>query len=735
MNIQDPITQYFPRLTKEQKTALAKLGIVTVRDLLYHFPSRYDGGGGVASVAGLTDGIHARVYGTLSGITTKKSFRGGVPMAEGKVTDATGTLKVMWFHQPYVAKLYTDGMLVAVTGSVKRAARGTVMMNPEIEKVDMLPRGIAGNLFVDGNAEGVSHDTEGMTLYPVYPESRGITSRWFYHATTRLFSLGALTAIGSDPLPDDIRARYHLPELSVALQWVHTPRKEEHAKAARKRFAFEEIFLIQIERQKARHVYMSHSAPTIIPNKSRLTEFIRGLGFPLTGAQKRAIDTILLQFAHGTPMMRLLEGDVGSGKTAVAAVTAEAVVTTRPKGQSFGNLQVAYMCPTEILATQQFASFTQNFVGTDIAVGLITGSGCKKFPSKIDPSGTTDIARTQFLKWVANGEIPVVVGTHALIQKSVVFKHLAYVIIDEQHRFGTNQRAKLVQKDGGVPHLLSMTATPIPRTLALTLYGDLDLTLLDEMPAGRKGVITEIVTAAKRKAAEETIRRALKEGRQAYVICPRINEPDPDKEMALQAKDVTSEAKRLKENIFNEFTIGILHGKMTPREKDRVMEEFAAGSIHILVATSVVEVGVNVPNATVIAIEGAERFGLAQLHQLRGRVMRSSHQAYCYLFTEAKAATSWARLKALASAANGFQLAEKDLALRGAGELGSTPSTGSGPRQWGVSDIGMEAIKNIKMVEAARTEATRILDEDRTLTGHPALRRTLAARATLTHLE
>jgi ATP-dependent DNA helicase RecG len=380
------------------------------------------------------------------------------------------------------------------------------------------------------------------------------------------------------------------------------------------------------------------------------------------------------------------------------------------------------MCPTEILASQHFESFIKYFVHSGINVGLMTGSGCKKFPSKVNPGGWTDISRTQFLKWVANGEIPIVIGTHALIQKSVQFKHLAYVIIDEQHRFGTAQRAKLVQKDGRVPHLLSMTATPIPRTLALTLYGDLDLTLLDQMPSGRKPVKTEIVPKDKREDIYQQVKARLEEGRQAYVICPRIDEPDPEKELALNAKSVKVEAKRLKEQIFPNATIDILHSKMKPKEKDAVMEKFASGKIDILVATSVVEVGVNVPNATIIIIEGAERFGLAQLHQLRGRVLRGTHQAYCYLLSESFSDKTHQRLKALVTAKNGFELSEMDLALRGAGELG-------GGKQWGISDIGMEAIKNIKMVEAAREEAKKLLADDPDLSGHTQLQVALTHRA------
>jgi ATP-dependent DNA helicase RecG len=386
------------------------------------------------------------------------------------------------------------------------------------------------------------------------------------------------------------------------------------------------------------------------------------------------------------------------------------------------------MAPTEILAKQHFESFIKYFEQFPINIGLITGSGCYKFPSKVRRGAATTISRTQLLKWVANGEIPVVIGTHALIQKSVAFKHLALVIIDEQHRFGTNQRKKLARKELRLPHLLSMTATPIPRTLALTVYGDLDLTLLDEMPPGRKPIITELVKPNERAKAYEKMHEQLAAGRQAYVICPRIDEPDPDKAFALMAKSVTAEAKRLKKDIFPDYSIEILHSKMKPADKDAVMQKFAAHEIDILVATSVVEVGVNVPNATMIFIEGAERFGLAQLHQLRGRVVRSNHQAYCFVCPESRGESTLARLKSLITAKNGFELAEQDLLQRGPGQL-------AGGKQWGISDVGMEALKNLKLVEAARAEATALIAKDSTLTANPLLAQTLTARQGAMHFE
>ncbi|HEX5774637.1 MAG TPA: helicase-related protein, partial [Candidatus Paceibacterota bacterium] len=424
---------------------------------------------------------------------------------------------------------------------------------------------------------------------------------------------------------------------------------------------------------------------------------------------------VVSDFEKAHPMRRLLEGDVGSGKTAVAAATAYMVATSRPPGRKSGTLQVAYMCPTEILAKQHFSTFVSYFKDHPIPIGLITGSECRKFPSKVRKEESTRISRAQFAKWVGNGEIPIVIGTHALVYKALAFENLAYAIIDEQHRFGKAHRQKLVSREGVSPHLLSMTATPIPRTLALTIYGDLDISLLDQMPLGRKPIITEVLAPAKRESAYARVREELADGRQAYVICPRIDEPDPKKELAIQAKSVKAEAERLKLEIFPDASIDILHSKMTPKEKEDVMGRFETGDIDILVATSVVEVGVNVPNATVILIEGAERFGLAQLHQLRGRVIRSTHQAYCFALPEKLSGNTKDRLKALVTAKNGFELAEYDLALRGSGEL-------YGARQWGVSDIAMEALKNLKLVEAARTEAQALVKKDAELKKYPVLK-------------
>ena len=709
MNLKDKLESNLRILPAQQK-ALERIGVNTIEDLLYYFPRGYGDESEVTKIKYLEKGHNAIIFGEISKLKTKKAFNKKIPMAEAVIKDETGSIKIIWFHQAYLAKILEDGSRVRVEGKVSERKGSIYFSNPKVEPV--------ATLF----SKGVGHH-----IYPVYPETKGISSNWLYHKIQQIFSSGVLDKL-TDPIPEKILNEYKLPSLKTAMIWLHTPQKREHAEAARKRFAFEEIFLIQIEKQKIRAESEAKNAFIIDKKYVDIEAFVERFPFKATNAQKKAVENILADFSRGFPMSRLLEGDVGSGKTAVAATASYAVTTSRPKEQNFGTLQTAYMAPTEILAQQHFESFIKYFSHLAINIALITGGGCKKFPSKINPTGFTDISRAQLLKWVSTGEISIVIGTHALIQKSVKFKHLALAIVDEQHRFGTAQRQKLVTKSEVIPHLLSMTATPIPRTLALTLYGDLDLTLLDEMPAGRKKINTSIISPGEREKAYEKIREELKAGRQLYVICPRIDEPDPNKEMAMQTKDVKSEAKRLKSKIFPEYRIEVLHSKMKPTEKEKIMEKFKNHEIDILVSTSVIEVGVSVENASLIIIEGAERFGLSQLHQLRGRVLRGNHEPYCFIFADAKSEKTTNRLKALITAKNGFELAEYDLESRGAGAL-------AGKKQWGISDLGMEAIKNLKMVEFARKEAQKIIDEDLTLEKHPILLDKISKRSQKIHFE
>ncbi len=711
MRATDTLKTHF-RIDIDHHKALTKLGIVTVEDLLYHLPQRYEDVSTIQSVGGLEKGQDAIVFGRVGGLKTRKAWKSRVPIAEGWIEDGSARIKVMWFNQPYLAKMLTDGMYVKMTGKVTGSEGKLYIANPEIEKLESLPIDRHDSIFK--NTENLDE-----TIYPVYRETKGVTSKWFYHTVLKCFEQGILDTL-EDPIPEEILARYNLPSLRTALQWIHTPKKADHAQSARKRFAFEEVFYIQTAKALSRMEIRHAEGYAFRTDKEHIKAFTERFPFALTPAQKKAVTDIFKDCTGEYPMSRLLEGDVGSGKTAVAATVAYATATSRPKDvsgntQDFGNLQTAYMAPTEILAKQHFESFIEYFHHLPIQIGLITGSGCMKFPSKTDPKKPTSISKAQLLKWVKNGEIPILIGTHALMYKSVEFKHLALVVIDEQHRFGTSQRKALAKKDVRMPHLLSMTATPIPRTLALTIYGDLDITLLDQMPSGRKPVITKIISKDKAKSMYAHVATELAAGRQAYVICPRIDEPDPDKETAINAKSVTEEAKRLKKDVFPEYRIAVLHSKMKPAEKEKIMKEFAEHKTDILVATSVVEVGVNVPNATNIIIEGAERFGLAQLHQLRGRVIRGTFQPYCFLVSESKSDKTRERLTALTTAKTGFDLAEYDLAFRGSGQL-------YGAKQSGLTDLGMEAIKNIKMVEAARTEAQNLVAEDSTLDSVPLIR-------------
>ncbi|HRZ30607.1 MAG TPA: ATP-dependent DNA helicase RecG, partial [Candidatus Paceibacterota bacterium] len=631
-----------------QQKALERLGLDSVEKILRYFPTRYDEPGSQKNIKDLIAGEEVTIYGRVLSSKTSKAFRKKIPMGEAMIEDETGKIKAIWFHQAYMAKKVEEGQLAGFRGKVAERNGALYLTNPEVIEKTNLPNS-KETLFYDNNNKDY--------LIPIYPETKGLSSGWFYYHIKKLISLGEHEKI-VDPLPSEILKKYNLPTLATALVWIHSPKNSADATAARKRFAFEEVFFLQLTRLRDKKIYQSNPSYSFQVSPSEIDKFIKRFPFKPTGAQSKAIEQILADFHKDQPMVRLLEGDVGSGKTMVAAVTALAAVQS--------GLEVAYLAPTEILARQHFESFIKYFEHLGVQVGLITGKECRKFPSKISPKETTHISKPTLLKWVANGEIPIVVGTHALIQKQVKFRDLAYVIIDEQHRFGVMQRAKLVRKQNDqprqsgaspLPHLLSMTATPIPRTLALTVYGDLDLTLLDEMPTGRLPVITEIIPPDKREESYARVRAELKKGRQVYVICPRISEPDPDKERALQLKSAKAEAKRLQEKVFPEYTVDVMHSKLNPSDKEETMKQFSEGKIDILVSTSVIEVGVNVPNATVILIEGAERFGLAQLHQLRGRVLRSNHQAYCFVFSETKTAKSLARLKALVTAKNGFELA------------------------------------------------------------------------------
>lgn len=701
-NLQDQVT-VLSKINRDHIAGLSRLKISTINDLLHHFPTRYADIREESHIAHTEKGTQVTLYGVMEKVTVKRSFKGHIPMTEARVVDDTGMMRCIWFNQAYIGKMYPDGTKVKIGGQVQEDSRGMFLSNPTIERLLELPEH-GDSLFAT--------TTPPEFLTPVYPETKGVSSLYLYTLLKKAIASGVLEEV-EDPIPTSILSKLHLPTLKDALLYIHFPKNEALTIAARKRFAFEEIFYMQLKHYREREIAKHSLAYSIIPDKQSLDTFINSFPFTPTDAQVSAISSILGDMKRHDPMGRLLEGDVGSGKTFVAGVVSYATLHTRVTEHG-KRLQVAYMAPTEILAKQHFESFIEYFKGTDIEIGLLTGSGCKKFPSKTS-NGPTDISRAQLLKWLTEGKVSIVIGTHALIQKSVTFANLALIIIDEQHRFGVKQRKLLASKKGDerqeIPHLLSMTATPIPRTLALTIFGDLELTVIDSMPKERKKIITEVIKASKRDEMYEHVRKELQAGRQVYVICPRIDEQDEEERQKRILKSVKEEAQRLADDIFPEFVVDILHSKMKKEEKEEVMQDFLDKKSDILVATSVVEVGVNVPNATVIIIEHADRFGLAQLHQLRGRVGRAEHQSYCYLFTESNGEATHTRLQALVKAKNGFELAEQDMLARGIGSLHDG-------KQWGLSDLAMEAIKNPKLVEIAKDEARSLIERDGELKNH-----------------
>ena len=683
-----PIDQ-IPRIQRPYQKRLKKLGIHTLKDLFTHIPSRYHDFSRVLPIRDLHIGETVTIQGRVENIINKRTFRKRMILTEAVVEDATGQVKAVWFNQPFLVRNIRKGDLVSLAGKVEFAYDNLLLSNPAYEVM---------------RESGELRHTGG--LIPVYPETAGITSRWFrYIIKTLIFKVAF-----DEFIPPHILRLYNLLSIKEAIEKVHAPKTKEDYQKARERLSFEELFLLGLfVLQKRLKIKRGTALPASI-NVPLLKAFVRSLPFLLTNAQRRAAWEILQDTSKNTPMNRLLEGDVGSGKTIVATIAA--------LHSSNAGYQTAFMAPTEILAEQHFKELSKILVNENIVIGLLTGGG-----TKINTRGKKTTSRKELLRRLQNGDIDILIGTHALIQDSLAFRRLALVVVDEQHRFGVEQRAQLTRRSATLPHLLSMTATPIPRTLALTLYGDLDISLLDEMPSGRQKITTEIVPPAKREDAYRFIAQEIKNGHQVFVICPLIEESEK-----LEIRAATKEYERLSREVFPQITIALLHGKIKPKEKERIMADFKNKKVDILVSTSVVEVGIDIPNATVMLIEGAERFGLAQLHQFRGRVGRGKHQSYCLLCTDSPTQKTHARLKALIETKNGFELAEKDLKIRGPGEF-------FGTRQSGLPDIAMRALGDIKLIRKTREAASNLLDKDPELTTHPLLRKKLKEFKKTIHLE
>lgn len=885
-----------PRFLKN----FGKLGIFTVKDLLWHFPARYEDFSEIVPIASLEPGQHATVQGVIERIKIRRSFRRHFVIVEAVISDESGSINAAWFNQPYLLNVLRQGRHANFSGKVTAGDEEFRLSHPAYELIhtqtgaDMAQTDAKNFPRSSASSQQLSAFLHTGRIVPIYPETRGLTSRGI-----RFFLEPILRHAERIPewLPREALKSARLPDVNRALRDIHFPATLDDAERAGKRFSFEELFLLQVFNLRRRQAAAGEPAQPLVADIEKLKTIIANFPFTLTPSQKKSLWEIIQDLEKSRPMNRLLQGDVGSGKTVIAALAA---LIAADKGA-----QAAFMAPTEILARQHFLTLKKLFARiaqkNQPAMALLTSNESKiLYENDLE----TAVRKTPLLKEIKEGKIKIIVGTHALIQKKVGFKNLGLAVVDEQHRFGVAQRkaltrnpnvtntselpeqkTKIIEKELSyqlngiffkiqhelgryarerqyadafeqkltdatlqfrrerpietagrksnfadfivadkilvelkakpfikkedyyqtirylkaanlelglivnfrqeylkpkrilnpdysghsdafgsldrvlIPHLLSMSATPIPRTLMLTIFGDLDISTITEMPVGRKPILTKIVAPANRPKAYQFIREQIKKGRQAFVICPRIGGDAPlinaderqiyaDTKSAsisknqhlsalfLESKTVKEEYEKLSKTVFPDLRVAMLHGKMSSsaalregrKSKEEVMKEFAAGNIDILVSTSVVEVGVDIPNATIMMIEGAERFGLAQLYQFRGRVGRAGHQSFCFLFTESNAKTAHDRLNAILEAKNGFELAERDLRIRGPGEF-------IGQKQTGLPDIAMSGIQDIELVKLSRAAALKIFETDSSLNRYPLLKEKLAEFAKKIHLE
>lgn len=694
------LLQNIPRITPKYTKALEKLGLFNVTDLLFYFPFRYDDFSKTVAISDEYLGETVTICAKITSSKLSRIFKRKLTISEIICEDEFGTpLKAVWFNQPFIIENLPVGSNVRLSGKLELKGKYFTLSSPAWERA-------------------TREETNTGRLVPIYSETPGITSKWIRWQIKMLFEAGLQLP---DYVPEELRKKLHLYSLSSALGQIHFPENSEKLSIAKKTFAFREMFLMQLKSLQIKNDWENNRATNFKFDKKLIETFISGLPFSLTNAQHKASFEILKDLEKTIPMNRLLNGDVGAGKTIVAAISTLEVVTN--------SHQVAILAPTEVLALQHFESFCKIFSQYDFKIALLTSS-YKLIFQNWEPKAQK-ITRDQMLRKIENGEMNLVIGTHAIIQKDVIFNNLALVIIDEQHRFGVAQRSELQKetmkiKDGEkktIPHLLTMTATPIPRTLAIAFFGSLDLSILDEMPKNRKPIKTKIVLPEQRDQVYAFMRKEIDAGRQVFVILPLVEES----KVLTEVKAVTEEHKKLSE-IFPEYSLGLLHGRLKSKEKETVMQDFKDKKSQILVSTSVVEVGIDIPNATIMLIENSDRFGLSQLHQFRGRVGRGEYQSYCFLFTDSCTKTALERMRAMEKSNDGFELSEIDLKLRGPGQL-------LGKSQSGLSDIAMENINNLKLIKLARAEAEDVFKTDPKLKKHPLIAKALEKFAKDVHLE
>jgi len=666
-------TTVLPGVGPKHAQTLARLGLHTLGDMLYNFPRRYDDYTQLKPIQRLNYGEEVTVIGTVDSINSHPIRGGRLQITEAVITDGTGFLKVTWFNQPWIGKRLLQGTQIVLSGKIDQYLGRLVMNSPEWEPLE------TQNLHTN-------------RIVPVYPLTSNITQRWL-----RRFMFDVVTYWSpriAEPLPDSIRETAELMDLPTALLQAHFPSSANQLSSARYRLAFDEILMLQLGVLSQKRNWQNRSATVYETPDEWLDSLVEHLPYSLTAAQQKALKDVKSDLASGHPMNRLLQGDVGSGKTVIAALGIAMLVHHAA--------QTALLAPTSILAEQHYKTMLSLLAWDDSDSNPEDdGSSRPLKPEQIRLLlGSTPESEKQEIRTnLANGAIMLVVGTHALLEEPVIFNNLQLAVIDEQHRFGVEQRA-LLRSKGENPHLLVMTATPIPRSLALTVYGDLDLSVMDEMPPGRQPIDTQVFYPRERERAYVFIRNQIDIGRQCFIIYPLVEESE-----SIEALAAVEEHARLQKEVFPDNKVGLLHGRMKADEKDSVMTEFSLGKLDILVSTSVVEVGVDIPNATVMLIEGANRFGLSQLHQFRGRVGRSQYQSYCILIPDTPDAAENERLTAMVETNDGFVLAQRDLDQRGPGEF-------LGTRQSGYSELRLANLTDIHLIEQARQSAKAIFEID-----------------------
>ncbi len=683
-----------------KRPLLKKLGIDTLEDLLLFFPTRYEDRSNIKQIAELKIGETVTVLGFLKDLTLIKTPKKRLTIVKALFVDDTGAIQLIWYGRNFLKKALKKGDRLWIAGKVTESEEGLTIQNAEIERF----------------REGQEPLHMGR-IVPIYRETGSLTTNW----TRRIIfdTLLEYYPYLEDFLPPFILEEFSLISRPKAFFQIHFPSNLEEPQRAKERFYFEQLFLVSLFVLEQRIKLYKQKAIAINPRWEEVKRFIDNLPFSLTQDQKKAVKNILKDMSRPKPMNRLLQGDVGSGKTVVSQIISFNVAKH--------GLQTAFMVPTEVLAQQHFKSFVERMKPFGISVGLLTSSNCRVLSQK---GVVRKRKKEKLLKEISEkGEPLIVIGTQALIQKEVRFKNLGLVILDEQHRFGVNQRAKLVSsgsKEGTeIAHLLSMTATPIPRTLALSLYGDLDISSLKDLPMGQRETETILLPFSQEQIAFEKAREELKKGNQVFVLCPAI---EPSQKEKGPQKNVTEETERLQKEYFKEYRVASLHGKMKPEEKEKTIMAFGQGQIDVLVSTSVIEVGLDIPRATVIIIEEADRFGLAQLHQFRGRIGRRGQKSFCFLLSEFKTPKARERLEVLLYSYDGFEISQKDLELRGPGSV-------LGTKQWGLPDITMQALLDEDLVRMTRSAVRRVLYQSPELVKFPKLKKKLSDLKLKIHLE